>query len=140
MSTSTSRREFLIGCAACAVAGSASGCAAVNPAPVVEADSAGGFPLEGRLGAPGDQVKVRLAGEPTLVLVWRTPQGFGAASIVCTHRGSEVHYNAGENTLDCPSHGSRFAPDGKVIHGPAKEPLAAYVATADGRRLTVRRA
>ena len=134
------RREFLVGCAGCALAAGAVGCAAVNPAPLVEADAQGGVPIAGKLEKPGDQIKVRLPGAEELVLVWRTAQGFGAASIECTHLGSEVHFNPSAGTLDCPSHGSRYDQNGKVLHGPAKAPLKPYRAALEGDRLRIRSA
>ena len=42
-----------------------------------------------------------------------------AVSAVCTHLGGVLSWNDAELTWDCPLHGSRFAPDGTRIEGPA---------------------
>lgn len=48
-----------------------------------------------------------------------------AVLATCTHVGCTVGWNPAERTWDCPCHGSRYAPDGQVLQGPARRPLAA---------------
>ena len=44
-------------------------------------------------------------------------------SAICTHMKCVVNWNAGEQTWDCPCHGSRFNYDGRVIEGCAYRDL-----------------
>lgn len=45
-------------------------------------------------------------------------------SAVCTHMKCVVAWNPVARSWDCPCHGSRFDPDGRVLEGPAVTPLA----------------
>lgn len=62
--------------------------------------------------------------ENETLAVYRDKNGrLYAVSPVCTHLKCKVHWNDVESSWDCPCHGSRFAPDGTIIEGPATEPL-----------------
>ena len=58
------------------------------------------------------------------VAAYRDEEGvLSVRSATCTHMGCLVGWNEAERTWDCPCHGSRFTPAGRVISGPAESPL-----------------
>lgn len=58
------------------------------------------------------------------VAVSRDSEGeLHSVSAVCTHLGCNVAWNRGEQSWDCPCHGSRFTAEGELLHGPASTPL-----------------
>ena len=71
---------------------------------------------------PGEADIVQLNGDK--VAAFCDEEGtLHAVSPVCTHLGCQVNWNSGDRSWDCPCHGSRFSPDGEVLHGPAVSPL-----------------
>lgn len=59
------------------------------------------------------------------VAAYRDPGGeLHVLSPVCPHLGCYVHWNEAEKSWDCPCHGSRFSPVGKLLNGPAVSDLA----------------
>jgi Rieske Fe-S protein len=46
-------------------------------------------------------------------------------SPVCPHLGGVVNWNDADEAWECPLHGSRFAPDGTLLEGPATRNLTA---------------
>lgn len=70
-----------------------------------------------------------------LLLVRSGPGAFHALSPVCTHLGCEVRPT--RFGFRCPCHGSSFDFDGKVVSGPANEPLSAYPVRVEGTRVEI---
>ena len=63
-----------------------------------------------------------------------------AVSAVCTHEACTVAWDENEEQLACPCHGSRFAPDGSVVNGPAMRPLAKVEVVVDEAAGVLKRA
>lgn len=49
---------------------------------------------------------------------------FRAFAITCPHLGCSYAFDDGKKHFVCPCHGSEFALDGSVLHGPATSPLS----------------
>jgi Rieske Fe-S protein len=72
--------------------------------------------------APGQAGIVRRGASK--VAAYREEDGtLHTVSAVCTHLGCQVKWNEAERSWDCPCHGSRFDPTGRVIQGPAVKDL-----------------
>lgn len=56
-------------------------------------------------------------------------KGFSVASAVCTHLGCTVNHFQSDQKFHCPCHGSVFAADGSVVHGPAPRALQWFEVT-----------
>lgn len=88
--------------------------------------------IGGKLSSPPEEEEIDIApGEGKVVTLYGKRAGAyrddaGVLYIVnttCTHMGCELNWNSAEKTWDCPCHGSRFSFEGKIIEGPAVEPL-----------------
>ena len=72
--------------------------------------------------SPGEGGVVTAAGER--VAAYRDQAGgLHGVSPTCTHLWCQVVWNSAERSWDCPCHGSRFDPDGRVLQGPAVDDL-----------------
>ena len=67
---------------------------------------------------PGDGAVVR-EGLKKLAIHRDAVGAIHKCSALCTHLGCVVSWNPVEKTWDCPCHGSRFDPHGRVVMGPA---------------------
>ena len=90
------------------------------------------------LPAPGQVIEVQKPGgaHPDL-LVLNGPGGYRVVTAHCTHKGCIVDWSAEANEWRCPCHGSRFAPDGQVVGGPARAPLVSPPAHEESGKLVV---
>ncbi len=73
---------------------------------------------------PPGEGGVILRGDEKIAVCRDIAGALHAVSATCTHKGCTVTWNNADGTWDCPCHGSIFASDGSVIHGPARKPLA----------------
>ena len=82
----------------------------------------------------GKVVLPNIKGAPAALV--RTGQSsYVALNLRCPHAGATVSPTS--TGFTCPSHGSRFAPDGDVTQGPAARDLAPLRVTRSGRDLIV---
>jgi cytochrome b6-f complex iron-sulfur subunit len=73
------------------------------------------------------------------VLVARTGLATNLVAVnpTCTHAGCTVKWLGSPQKFSCPCHGSEFGSDGKVLKGPATEPLKTYAAKIEGNSVLV---
>jgi Rieske Fe-S protein len=79
-------------------------------------------------------------GDPTFAgFVTRDRGRLRAFAITCPHLGCAYAFDDGKQHFVCPCHGSEFALDGRVLHGPATSPLShlTWQAGATGNEIEV---
>jgi menaquinol-cytochrome c reductase iron-sulfur subunit len=79
----------------------------------------------------------RIISEKSTAWVVKSDRGVVAFGPQCTHLGCAYHWDDGKHEFICPCHNSVFAPDGKVISGPAPRPLDRYQTKVQGSKLLV---
>ncbi len=92
------------------------------------------------LARAGGSVKIVDANiDDSLIVARVAEKSYVAASIKCTHRGSEVEYMAEDKCFKCASlGGSKFKTTGENISGFAESPLKTYSVSSEGNILVVR--
>jgi Rieske Fe-S protein len=133
------RRAVIAGAGAAGAGLLAAGCAG-TPAPTAptaptdDADDAAGTPV-----GPAADVPVggaRIFDAAGVVVTQPTAGSYSAFSTTCTHQGCAVSSIEGANIV-CPCHGSMFAFDGSVTHGPARSPLEDRAITVTNGEITL---
>jgi Rieske Fe-S protein len=90
------------------------------------------------LKTPNGFVRVSARDGDLRILVVRLADGRAvAASMECTHWGCDLDWSDARGDFECPCHGSRFDPAGKVLEGPADDPLPTWPVREDADGLTI---
>jgi Rieske Fe-S protein len=71
-----------------------------------------------------------------VVVTQATAGNFAGYSTICPHQGCAVA-SVTDGEIECPCHGSRFALDGSVVTGPARQGLDGVPVRVEGDRLTL---
>ena len=100
------------------------------PIAMVSAGGTAEVPIDSLVMWQAQRLLVR--GVPSFIL--RTPDEIMACSAICSHLGCVTKWNRTRRVFFCPCHGARFGPDGRILGGPAPEPLKRYeVVVAEGK-------
>ncbi len=91
------------------------------------------------LDGKGQILNKQLANSPVLVI--RNPNNantLAAVNPTCTHKGCTVAWKTDKKLFVCPCHDAEYSADGKVVKGPAKEPLPVYEVKIEGDSVLVK--
>ena len=83
----------------------------------------------------GGRLRVVYHGDP--VELTRTGEGVTARSLLCTHQGCEVKWQASDQRYHCPCHNSVYDENGVPIIGAPTRPLAKVATRIDGNEVVV---
>jgi cytochrome b6-f complex iron-sulfur subunit len=128
-SDSGSRRFFnaVMGLGFLSTLGGFAGTALAYLWPVPNAGAQSEFLSTARGKVSGDQLgeNEAVVGRSLLgkVLVVRKDGQLRGVQATCTHLGCTVAWNGERGEIECPCHGARYDLDGRVLKGPARDPL-----------------
>lgn len=71
------------------------------------------------------------------MLIQRDDKSFAAFSLVCTHLGCIVKWEAPKKIFHCPCHAGQFNDNGERIAGPPPRPLTKYKLAVEGNDIFV---
>jgi Rieske Fe-S protein len=118
------RRRVVLGL----LVGGAPGALAPACAPPKRPDRRVRVPLQ-KLRAAG-RLEVEYLGDP--IELRAAPEGPVARSLLCTHFGCRVQWDAAAGVYECPCHQARFDADGRPVAGPARRPLRGLRVAVEG--------
>ncbi|MCL4819896.1 MAG: Rieske (2Fe-2S) protein [Vicinamibacteria bacterium] len=84
---------------------------------------------------PGGRRLLVIDGDP--VEVTRTESGLVARSLVCTHFGCPLRWDAAKTQYVCPCHEGAFGADGRPVAGPPVRPLRVLPVRVEAGRVRV---
>ena len=76
--------------------------------------------------------------ESKVIVVRDSNNELSALNPVCTHQGCIVEWSPDSDTLVCPCHNAKYAPDGEVLAAPAPAPLATYQVKEENGEIMVK--
>lgn len=80
--------------------------------------------------------KMLHVGDKPAVLI-RTSDGYAAFSLVCSHLGCLVKWDANKGEFLCPCHGARFDSKGNVVSGPPPTGLEPFEVEVSNGEVTI---
>ncbi|HUJ61333.1 MAG TPA: Rieske (2Fe-2S) protein [Kofleriaceae bacterium] len=81
------------------------------------------------LASAGGAMLVGIPTGDTVMVIRSSDTEVVALSAICTHQQCSMNFDADQQLIVCPCHGSQFDEEGNVVNGPAEEPIRVYSAS-----------